>query len=65
MALDAPTAASGLTVRTTDTPGTVALTWRHRPTTATGGRAIRYDVRATSRTAPPVTATVTGALTTR
>ena len=65
VALDAPSAASGLTVRTTDTLGTVALTWRHRPTTATGGRAIRYDVRATSRTAPPVTTTVTGALTTR
>jgi hypothetical protein len=65
VALNAPTAASGLTVRTTDTPGTVTLTWRHRPSAATGGRAIRYDVRATSRTAPPVTATVTGALSTR
>lgn len=62
VALDRPAAASGLTVRTTATPGTVALSWRHRPTTATGGRAIQYQVRATSRTAPPVTATATGAL---
>jgi len=65
IALNRPSAASGLTVRTTGTPGTVALTWRHRPTAVTGGRSIRYDVRATSRTAPPVTANVTGALTTK
>ena len=60
VALDRPTAASGLTVRTTGTPGTVALSWRHRATTATGGRAVRFDVRATSTGAPTVTATVTG-----
>jgi hypothetical protein len=64
VALERPSAASGMTVRTTDIPGTVALTWRHRPTTATGGRTIRYEVRATSRTAPPVTATATGVLAT-
>lgn len=65
VALKAPAAATGLTVRTTDTPGTVALSWRHTSTTATGGRSIRYDVRATSSSSPPVTDTVTGALTTR
>ena len=37
------------------------LTWRHRPTTATGGRlASSYDVVATSRTAPRVTGRVVG-----
>jgi hypothetical protein len=60
VALNRPSAASGLTVRTTATPGTVALSWRHRQTAATGGRAISYQVRATSRTAPPATTAATG-----
>ena len=63
VALDAPTAASGLQVRTTGTPGAVLLTWRHAPTAATGGRAISYDVTATSAGAPTVRATVRGART--
>ncbi len=60
VALDRPTAASGLTVRTTSTPGTVSLTWRHTATTATGGTDLIYDVTATSPTAPTVRTTVTG-----
>lgn len=62
-AVTRPTDATGLTVRTTDTPGTVTLTWQHRPTTATGGKAISYLVTATSPTAPTIRTTVTGGLT--
>ena len=61
VALDAPTAASGLTVRTTSTPGTVQLSWRHTPTTGTGGRAIGYDVAATGAGTPALTTRTVGA----
>lgn len=60
VALDAPSAASGLRVSTTDTPGTVALEWSHKATRTTGGSDIQYVVSATSATADDVTAVVTG-----
>lgn len=60
VALDAPGAASGLRVSTTDTPGTVALEWSHSATRTTGGSDIEYVVSATSATADDVTAVVTG-----
>ena len=60
VALDAPTAASGLQVRTTSTPGTVRLSWRHSPTSRTGGRSIAYDVSATGRGVPAVRTSVRG-----
>ena len=60
IALDAPAAASGLTVRATGTPGTVQLTWRHPVTTATGGRAIAYDVVATSPSTERAATTAVG-----
>lgn len=63
VALDTPTAASGLRVSTTDRPGTVALEWSHRATRTTGGSDIEYVVTATSPTAADVTAVVTGART--
>jgi hypothetical protein len=63
VALDAPASASGLSVSTTDRPGTVALQWSHRATRATGGADTQYVVAATSPTAKTVTATVTGART--
>jgi len=61
VALNRPSAAAGLTVSTTGDPGTVVLTWRHRATTATGGRLIRYDIVATSRTSPRITGRAVGA----
>lgn len=57
-ALDRPSAASGLNVRTTDQPSVVALNWQHQSTAATGGKAVQYVVTATSPTAPTVTAKV-------
>jgi len=63
VALDTPTAASGLRVSTTDRPGTVALEWSHRATRTTGGSDIEYVVSATSPTAADVTAVVRGART--
>lgn len=64
VALDAPAAAAGLVVRSTRTPGTVTLTWRHPATAATGGRTIAYDITARSGTAPAVTTSVIGTRTT-
>lgn len=63
VALDAPTAASGLRVSTTDRPGTVALEWSHRATRTTGGSDIEYVVVASSPTAADVAAVVKGART--
>lgn len=63
VALDAPNAASGLQVRATSTPGTVRLSWRHTPTTGTGGRTISYDVSASSPGLPAVRTSVRGART--
>ncbi len=60
VALDAPGAASGLRVSTTDTPGTVALEWSHKATRTTGGSDIEYVVTAASPTAADVTAVVKG-----
>ena len=60
VALDRPAAASGLTVRTTSTPDSVSLTWRHTATPATGGADLTYDVTATSPAAPTTRTTVTG-----
>lgn len=60
VALDAPGAASGLRVSTTDTLGTVALEWSHKTTRTTGGSDIEYVVSATSSTADDVTAVVKG-----
>ena len=59
-AIARPTPASGLTVRTTAERGSVALSWRHRPTLATGGRSVTYVVTATSRTAPTLRQVTTG-----
>ena len=59
-AVDRPTAASGLTVRTTATPGTVSLAWSHRPTLATGGAQTWYAVAATSPSTAPLRRTVSG-----
>jgi hypothetical protein len=61
-ALDRPASASGLVVRTTDTPGTVSLAWRHLATAATGGRSVTYDVLAQS-SGSRVDETVVGART--
>lgn len=60
VALDAPSAASGLRVSTTDRPGTVALEWQHKATRATGGSDVQFVVTATSATAPEVSAAVRG-----
>ncbi|MBI1351533.1 MAG: hypothetical protein GC156_10475, partial [Actinomycetales bacterium] len=60
VALNRPLAATGLQVRSDRSPGSVTLAWRHRITTATGGRAIRYEVTATATGAPVVRATATG-----
>lgn len=60
VALNRPYAATGLQVRSDGSPGSVTLTWRHRITTATGGRAIRYEVTATAKGAPVVRASATG-----
>lgn len=60
VALDAPSATSGLRVSTTDRPGTVALEWQHRATRATGGSEVEFVVTATSATAPEVSAAVRG-----
>lgn len=60
VALDAPSAASGLRVSTTDRPGTVALEWQHKATRATGGSDVEFVVTATSATAPEVSAAVRG-----
>lgn len=58
--LTRPYAAHALTVSTTEDPGSVLLTWKHRATTATGGRTLGYTVTATSATAPTVKVSVTG-----
>lgn len=60
VALDAPSAASGLRVSTTDRPGTVALEWQHKATRASGGSDVEFVVTATSATAPEVSAAVRG-----
>lgn len=60
VALNAPAAAKGLRVSTTDTPGTVALEWNHKATRTTGGSDIEYVVTGTSKTAEPVSVTVKG-----
>lgn len=60
VALDAPGAASGLRVSTTDRPGTVALEWQHKATRATGGSDVEFVVTATSATAPEVSVAVRG-----
>ena len=60
VALNAPAAASGLRVSTTDTIGTVALEWNHKTTRATGGDDVEFVVTATSTTAEPVSTTVVG-----
>lgn len=57
-ALDRPSPANGLTVRSTATAGTVALTWLHRQTADTGGSTVTYRITAVSRTAPTLRATV-------
>ena len=62
-ALDRPTDATNLSVRTTDQPTAVALTWLHRPTQTTGGRNVQYLVSATSPTAATVSARVASTLT--
>lgn len=54
VAVDRPTAAAGLTVRTTAEPGTVGLTWRHRASASTGGADVWFDVSATSPGRPTV-----------
>jgi len=61
VALDAPSAASGLRVSTTDRPGTVALEWSHRASRTTGGADIEYVVAASSPTAADVTTVVKAA----
>lgn len=61
VALDAPSAASGLRVSTTDRTGTVALEWSHRATRTTGGADIEYVVAASSPTAADVTTVVKAA----
>lgn len=60
VALDAPSAASGLRVSTTERPGTVALEWQHKATRATGGSDVEFVVTATSAAAPEVSAAVRG-----
>ena len=60
VALSVPAAASGLQVRTTAAPDSVRLTWRHTPTVATGGRALTYDITATSPGLPSVRTSVVG-----
>ena len=60
VALRAPSAASALQVRSTGSPTTVSLAWKHRSTAATGGGRIRYDITATSRTAPTVRTSTIG-----
>ena len=64
-AISRPTPASGLAVRTTNEPDSVALSWRHRSTRATGGRSVTFVVTATSRTASTVRQVVAGRLSTR
>jgi hypothetical protein len=59
-ALDRPKPATGLTVRTTGTSGTVDLNWRHTATKATGGRATTYDLAATPVAGSRIATTVTG-----
>lgn len=60
VALNAPAAASGLRVSTTDTPGTVQVEWQHKQTKATGGTDVEYVVTASSPTAGDITTTVVG-----
>lgn len=60
VALNAPQAAAGLKVSTTDTPGTVQLEWQHKQTKATGGADTEYVVTASSPTAEDITTTVVG-----
>jgi len=64
-ALDRPAAASRLVVRTTESNDAVSLTWKQRPTAATGGSSITYDLVARSTTAPTMTTSVRGATTGR
>lgn len=64
-ALDRPSAASRLVVRTTESSDAVSLTWQQRPTAATGGSSITYDLVARSTTAPTMTTSVRGATTGR
>ena len=65
VAIDRPLPASGLTVRTTGDAAVVALSWRHAPSTATGGSRVWYDVTATSPTAPTLRQRVVTARSTR
>lgn len=58
VAVNRPSPASRLVVQTTDVPSTVRMSWLHRTSAATGGRSIRYDLAATSTSAPTVSATV-------
>ncbi len=59
VAIDRPKPATNLSVRTTDSPTSVAISWNQVATTATGGNSIIYTVAGTSPTAPTVTAKVT------
>jgi len=60
VALNAPAAASGLRVSTTDAPGTVSLEWSHKQTRATGGTDTEYAVTAASSTVDDISVTVVG-----
>ena len=60
-AITKPSAATDLVVRTSDTPDSVVLTWRHHSTRSTGGTRVDYDLVATSTGAPMVEAIVRGA----
>ncbi len=60
VAVNRPGPASALSVRTTPEPGSVALSWRHRPTRATGGARISYDITAAGKGAPTLRRSVTG-----
>ena len=59
-ALQRPLAATHLVVRTTDRSDTVALNWQHRPSVATGGSTVSYEVVAQSP-ASRIATTVVGA----
>lgn len=59
-AVSRPRPASGLTVRTTGTPGTVKLTWKHATSRTTGGSSVDYTVTAKPTTGPAITTTVRG-----
>jgi hypothetical protein len=60
VALDRPGPASSLSVRTTEAPDSVLLAWRQRPTAATGGTRIAFDVTATSAGRPTLRTSVVG-----